>query len=317
MQNDEASVYYELDLYPTEDYRTGNFIHRTYRSYTSREQFVRGSGYYMNCMTVTFSSGDIGTFKFGVDYAPPGYSLNGYQDIISMIFVIDGAGTINGIPFRRGDFYYICPMEPNVSVADSSEPWQTVWLQVSGRYQAVLQRQLKAISEQPFLRFHAPDQVRRLAEFLIYEQDCNANPAKYVQSVLSLLLSYVYSPEEGDDARNNAPRKVRLMQEACDTVRRDLATVTVAGLAQKFHFEEKYFSRIFREVIGMTPQSYILSCKLEWVDYFLTETDMSMAQIMDSVGYRHRNGLIAVFRKKYGCTPSEWRKRHGKTKNPR
>lgn len=30
MQNDEASVYYELDLYPPEDYRTGNFIHRTY-----------------------------------------------------------------------------------------------------------------------------------------------------------------------------------------------------------------------------------------------------------------------------------------------
>lgn len=317
MPDNEASVYYELDLYPPEDYRTGNFIHRMYRSYTSREQLVRGSGYYMNCMTVTFSSGDIGTFKLGVDYAPPGYSLSGYYDIISLVFVTDGAGTLNGTRFRRGDFYYISPMEPNVSVSDPNEPWQTVWLQVSGGYKTILQRKLKAISKQSLLRFHAPEQVRRLAEFLIYEQDCNVKSANYVQSVLSLFLSYICSPGKGDDIRSNAPRKVRLMQEACDAVRRNLATVTVAGLARNFHFEEKYFSRLFREVIGTTPQNYILNCKLEWVDYFLTETDMSMAQIIDSVGYRHRNGLVAVFRKKYGCTPSEWRKRHGKTKNPR
>lgn len=317
MPNNGVSVYYELDLYPQEDYRTGIFIHRIYKSYTSREQFVRGRGYYMNCVTVSFSSGDIGTFKLGVDYAPPNYSLNGCQDITSLVFVIDGAGTINGTRFRRGDFYYISPMEPNVSESDSNDPWQTVWLQVSGAYQAILQRQLKAVSAQQFLRFRSPEQVRRLAEFLIYEQDCGENTAAYVRSVLSLFLSYVCSPEEGDDLRTGAPRKVRLMQEACDTIRRNLATVTVAGLAQKFHFEEKYFSRLFREAIGVTPQNYILTRKLEWVDYFLTETDMSMAQIMDSVGYRHRNGLVAVFRKKYGCTPSEWRKRHGKTKNPR
>lgn len=33
-----------------------------------------------------------------------------------------------------------------------------------------------------------------------------------------------------------------------------------------------------------------------------------LEQIMKSIGYEHRNGLITAFRKKYGCPPATYRK---------
>ena len=40
---------------------------------------------------------------------------------------------------------------------------------------------------------------------------------------------------------------------------------------------------------------------------------MSLEEIVNSVGYEHRNGLVTAFRKKYGMTPTAYRKAVQKT----
>ena len=71
----------------------------------------------------------------------------------------------------------------------------------------------------------------------------------------------------------------------------------------------KYFSRIFTEATGMTPQEYITDCRMEWAKNSLIYSNLSISKIMDSVGYSHRNGFTTAFKKKFGCAPSEYRKK--------
>lgn len=40
---------------------------------------------------------------------------------------------------------------------------------------------------------------------------------------------------------------------------------------------------------------------------------MSLEEIVNSVGYEHRNGLVTAFRKKFGMTPTAYRKAMQKT----
>lgn len=94
---------------------------------------------------------------------------------------------------------------------------------------------------------------------------------------------------------------------------RHLSTVTVNQLAELSHFDRKYFTNLFRKFIDISPQEYIIAAKLEYVRFFLKESDMSLEEIVNSVGYEHRNGLVTAFRKKFGMTPTAYRKAMQKT----
>lgn len=63
----------------------------------------------------------------------------------------------------------------------------------------------------------------------------------------------------------------------------------------------------------ISPQEYIIAARLEYVRFFLKESDMSLEEIVNSVGYEHRNGLVTAFRKKFGMTPTAYRKAMQKT----
>ena len=66
----------------------------------------------------------------------------------------------------------------------------------------------------------------------------------------------------------------------------------------------------FRAIdMGITPSEYITDCRLEWAKNSLAYSDLSVAEITEAIGYEHRNGFAIAFKKKYGYTPSEYRKK--------
>jgi AraC-like DNA-binding protein len=53
---------------------------------------------------------------------------------------------------------------------------------------------------------------------------------------------------------------------------------------------------------------------MEWARNSLVNSELSIIEIMDAIGYDHRNGFTNTFKKKYGCTPAEYRKNQHKQK---
>lgn len=120
-------------------------------------------------------------------------------------------------------------------------------------------------------------------------------------------------PEKQDSAHRGKRDNNLVVQQACDYVHRHLSTVTVNQLAELSHFDRKYFTNLFRKFTDISPQEYIIAARLEYVRFFLKESDMSLEEIVNSVGYEHRNGLVTAFRKKFGMTPTAYRKAMQKT----
>lgn len=86
---------------------------------------------------------------------------------------------------------------------------------------------------------------------------------------------------------------------------------SLGEVARAVNFSEAYFSRLFREQLGMPYSEYLIRIKLRHVSNLLIRTDKSVMEIAQETGYCHGNYLCDQFKKKMGMTPSEFRRNAG------
>ena len=80
-------------------------------------------------------------------------------------------------------------------------------------------------------------------------------------------------------------------------------------IAEQFGFSPIYMERLFKKYVGQSMQSYILKQKYAFACRFLTDTDMSVYEIAQKVGYGDSKGLIVLFSKFGKLTPLAYRKK--------
>ena len=92
-----------------------------------------------------------------------------------------------------------------------------------------------------------------------------------------------------------------------------------AHSAEKFSLDEmakalfvngSYLLRAFKRHTGMTPLSYHHAVRCRKAKELLTETELSVSRVGETVGFVSSSHFSHIFRKTEGCTPSEYRNRH-------
>ena len=91
--------------------------------------------------------------------------------------------------------------------------------------------------------------------------------------------------------------------------------VTIRELAEFFSYSENYLSKTLKEYTGETFSSLINEIQMKNAAYFLEETEMSIMEISQEVGCFDLSHFNKKFRKKYGVTPTQYRKEHNIRKN--
>lgn len=84
--------------------------------------------------------------------------------------------------------------------------------------------------------------------------------------------------------------------------------VSVEKMANICHISPSYFSRLFSKEMGDNFSKYISRLKIEWSKSMLEETDISVNQISEELGFNEAGYFIKIFRKYEGVTPSVYRK---------
>lgn len=99
----------------------------------------------------------------------------------------------------------------------------------------------------------------------------------------------------------------------CATVRHYIDThykepLTLDDLAREAHVNKFYLSHVFKEEYGMSPISYLLSRRIEEGRYLLRETNMSLSQISQILGFSSASYFSQSFRRSEGMSPIDYRK---------
>ena len=100
----------------------------------------------------------------------------------------------------------------------------------------------------------------------------------------------------------------------CASVRRyiDLhfkEALTLEQLAEEGHMNKFYLSHAFKREYGVSPINYMISKRIEESKYLLAETDLSMTQIAQLLGFSSLSYFSQVFRRTQSVTPMEYRQR--------
>jgi AraC family transcriptional regulator len=81
----------------------------------------------------------------------------------------------------------------------------------------------------------------------------------------------------------------------------------VADLAEAAGVKRFDFPRAFRSTVGITPYQYVLRERIEWAEYLLSSTDLSLAEIAYTAGFSSQSHFTRTFRKHRGTTPQGFR----------
>lgn len=83
--------------------------------------------------------------------------------------------------------------------------------------------------------------------------------------------------------------------------------LTLDQLAAEAHINKYYLAHIFKQEYGISPINYMTSRRIEESKYLLAETDLSMSQIAQLLGFSSLSYFSQIFRKNQGMSPMAFR----------
>ncbi|MGG4482193.1 helix-turn-helix transcriptional regulator [Paenibacillus illinoisensis] len=81
-------------------------------------------------------------------------------------------------------------------------------------------------------------------------------------------------------------------------------------VADKLNLTPGYLSSIFKEKTNINFSEYLNNLRVERAKELLVNVDLRIQDIAMQVGYQNVNSFIRMFKRRYGLTPGEYRKRH-------
>ena len=84
--------------------------------------------------------------------------------------------------------------------------------------------------------------------------------------------------------------------------------ISAADIAKAAGYSPNYLSRRFREAAGIGVHEYLMFIRLQRAALELVSTDDSVTEIALRCGFSDGNYFKDAFKKKYGVTPSKYRK---------
>lgn len=130
------------------------------------------------------------------------------------------------------------------------------------------------------------------------------NNVKYANSYFCCRLLQLLNKIHPNTISNN-----EFIEKALAYINRNIETpLTVKDLANHFHYSEKHIYHLFNVALNTTPKQFINNIKLSNVAHLLTTTTISLQELATQYNYASVSHLVNSFKKKYGITPSTYRK---------
>lgn len=83
--------------------------------------------------------------------------------------------------------------------------------------------------------------------------------------------------------------------------------LTLEQLSEEVHMNKFYLSHAFKREYGVSPINYMISRRIDESKYLLAETDLSLSQISQMLGFSSLSYFSQVFRRTQDQSPKEFR----------
>lgn len=118
-----------------------------------------------------------------------------------------------------------------------------------------------------------------------------------------LIRNYSHFVETPSPARRNEEQSDKLLQY----IQANYAAVTAEETARVFSYSREYVSRLIKEATGLSFTGFVQKVRMEKAQDLLRNTNMTVAEIAEQVGYSSPEHFIRLFRRFSKMTPTGYR----------
>lgn len=113
---------------------------------------------------------------------------------------------------------------------------------------------------------------------------------------------------------NEKPRRKGALSEVLKYINDNINApyIDLQKTAEKFGYSPDYFRHKFRSEMGVSPQKYIASLKIESAKELLLNSSLIIEQVAFKTGFNDPNYFTRFFKKETGYTPAAFRKNYKK-----
>lgn len=93
-------------------------------------------------------------------------------------------------------------------------------------------------------------------------------------------------------------------------IQHNYRTLTLASLAEFFHYSEAYLSTLIRQNTGCSFTALVKQLRMADAISYLVNTQIKISEIAEYIGYHSADHFSRVFRTTYKLSPQEYRRKH-------
>lgn len=174
-------------------------------------------------------------------------------------------------------------------------------------FEEIYQQQLKQARKGtmlPAIRMDQPDlKILDSIRFAPAEEPARKN---FIQEKLNELLTHYFHALTPRYLNGDLTQKLHLVYNHIQHNYNQ--TLSIAELSRQAGLHINTFERAFKELFAASPREYIEHLRMKRAAILLLQTSLSIREISIQTGYSGANYFTAVFRKRYRCSPREYRK---------
>ncbi len=264
---------------------------------------------------------DLTIYQYGYEKCDPLHSFGPYiRNNYLFHYVISGKGVLDASDEKGNASYYdisagsgflIEPGYVNTYYADHDEPWEYVWVEFGG-LRAKECVELAGISHKsPIYHPAAPEYGELIAErMLTIVKSQNASSMELIGH-LYLFLDYLIKYSAYKKQLQGGKLSEFYAREAVVYIEHNYdKDITVEDIAKKCQLDRSYFGKVFKKVVGQSPQEFLIRYRMaKAADALIIEND-SIGDIGTAVGYPNLLHFSRAFKSVYGISPREYRQKN-------
>lgn len=230
-------------------------------------------------------------------------------------YVVDGTGTFrtesNTYSLGKAQGFLICPGQVTYYEADAHTPWTYAWVGFHGvRAQHYLK--LAGLHESdPIFTTLDHGATSDLLKSMV--ESCTLPRSREIRlrGYLYQFLAYIVEAAPRSLEKKSQSQAELYVQKAVKYIQLNFSErLTVKDVAHHVGLDRSYLCSLFRQVLGASPQEFIIRFRIEKSRELMEDARLSISDIARSVGYENPSTFSKAFHRILSVSPTHYRQAH-------
>ncbi len=262
---------------------------------------------------------DLTLYQFGWEKCDPGHSFGPakrnhylFHYILSgsgMLMANDSHGNTQTYHIKNGQGFLIFPGQLTTYISDSDLPWEYAWLEFDGLHVKEALNMSMLTLDTPVYHSNNAELKNAMVNEMLYIVNNSEQSSLHLMGHLYLFLDNLLQSCKRIGKIHSNKMSEYYIKEAIVYIEQNFHNnISIEGISQVIGINRSYFSKLFKQIIGKSPQEFLINYRMIKATELLRTTQLSVSDIGKSIGYENALHFSRAFKNIYGVSPLNWRK---------